>query len=208
MTSGTPSLGPRSKRFVATPLLRRNHLARHNEVGRSIWRAQHRLSLSLTKRMAFYFPNLHERLRNHKGPISRGGGGSVLALSANRFCSYRWRPIDGVTVSRRGVGCVCARLCSGPLCLVICVTAFLIDYRQIIFHSLPGFSGLLTEFPERRPHTRFCSPSPRWHLPTHLYCATQDPGPPRDTVRSVIANFEEHSFTFCMPQRTLISALE
>lgn len=49
--------------------------------------AQHRLSLSLTERMAFYFLDVHERLRNHKGPISRRGGGPLLALSTNRFCS-------------------------------------------------------------------------------------------------------------------------
>lgn len=65
--------------------------------------AQHRLSLSLTKRMAFYFLNLHERLRNHKGPISRGGGGSFLAVSTNRFGLYRRRPIDRVMASGRGV---------------------------------------------------------------------------------------------------------
>ncbi len=107
MTFGTLSLGPPSKRFVVTPLLRRNHFGQHNEVGRSIWRfemgAQHRLSLSLTKRMAFYFLNLHERLRNHKGAISQGGGGSLIAVLANRFCSYRRRPIDCVMASGRGV---------------------------------------------------------------------------------------------------------
>lgn len=152
--------------------------------------------------MAFYFLNLHERLRNHKGPISRGGGGlsqSFLLISAK---AYWWR-YGQWAGSRHRQGCVCARLCSGPLCLVICVTVFLIDYRQIIFHSLPGFSGLLTEFPERRPHTRFCSPSPRWHLPTHLYCAMQDPGPPRDTVQSVIANFEQDNtllLSVCLSQ--------
>lgn len=107
MTSGTLSLGPRSKRFVAMPLLRRNHLDQHNEVGRSIWHfemgAQHRLSLSLMKRMAFYFLDLHERLRNHKGAISREGGGSFLVVLANRFCSYRRRPIDRVMAGGRGV---------------------------------------------------------------------------------------------------------
>lgn len=107
MTFGTLSLGPPSKRFVATPLLRRNHFGQHNEVGRSIWRfemgAQHRLSLSLTKRMAFYFLNLHKRLRNHKGAISQGGGGSLLVVLANRFCSYWRRPIDRVMAGGRGV---------------------------------------------------------------------------------------------------------
>lgn len=150
MTSGTLSLGPRSKRFVAMPLLRRNHLGQHNEVGRSIWRsqmgAQHRLSLSLTKRMAFYFLNLHERLRNHKGPISQGGGGSFIAVSTNPCGLYQGRPIDRVMASGRGVATGRGVFLRG-FALGRCVWSFvsqffLIDYRQIIFYSLSGFSGL------------------------------------------------------------------
>lgn len=170
--------GPHSWRFVAPPLLRRNHFAGHNEASRSIWRlemgARHRLSLKALRRMAFYFLNLHETLRNHKGPISP-------EEAVVRLHQSRWVRIDRQHQWAGGTA-----FTSRPLSSVICVTV-LFDW----LHSdhFP-FSSWILRSPEwipqcSAPTPGFVLPNPRWHQPTHLYCPDRVPKqPPRDVPAS------------------------
>lgn len=79
--------------------------------------------------MAFYFPNLHETLRNHKGPIS-------LEEAVVRFSNH----IGSIlTANTSGRGAPLSPRARCPWSFVS--PSFLIDYTRTIFHSTPGFAG-------------------------------------------------------------------
>lgn len=95
----------------------------------------------------FILPQRHDRLRNHKDPISRDGITISLAgRRANRVGrrtarAYRAAAQVGGTWLWGG-GDTVTRMESAPLFLVICVTEVLIDDRRDVFPTLPRDSQL------------------------------------------------------------------
>lgn len=149
--------GPHLWCFVAPPLLRQNHFCGYNEARRSIWHlemgARHRLSLKALRRMAFYFPKLHETLRNHKGPISP-------KEAVVRFHQSRWVRIDRQHQWAGGT-----TFTSRPLSSVICVTV-LFDW----LHSdhFP-FSSWILRSPDWTPQCSAPTPSFVLRTPDGIY---------------------------------------
>lgn len=170
--------GPHSWRFVAPPLLRRNHFAGHNEASRSIWRlemgARHRLSLKALRRMAFYFLNLHETLRNHKGPISP-------EEAVVRLHQSRWVRIDRQHQWAGGTA-----FTSRPLSSVICVTVLFDWLHSDHFPFSSWISGHLNEFPNAAPpHPVLFSRTPDGISPHICIVQKECPKqPPRDVPAS------------------------
>lgn len=169
--------GPHWCRFVAPALLRRNHFCGYNEAGRSIWRsemgARHRLSLKASRRMAFYFPNLHETLRNHKGPISP-------EEAVVRLHQSRWLRIDRPHQWAGGTA-----FTSRPLSSVICVT---VPFDWLHSDHFP-FSSWILRSPDcipqlrRPPHPVFVLRTPDGICPHICIVRTERPNDPRGMLR-------------------------
>ena len=143
---------------VAMPKPSRSPLRRHNGPRKSIWRFEtpKRSPLlrpatlppsTIIRFSRFILPQRHDRLRNHKDPISREGITISLGdRQANRVgfpAARAYGPVAQVGGTwLPGGGYVVTWMKSGPLFLVICVSEVLIDDLRDVFPTLPWDSQL------------------------------------------------------------------
>lgn len=138
---------------VATPKPSRSPIRHHNGPRKSIWRFETPKTISPLRPATlppstiipfsrFILPQRHDRLRNHKDPISREG----ITISpgdrwANRI-GQRTPRAYGASAQVGGTwlwggGDTVTWMENALLFLVICVTEVLIDDRRDVFPTLP-----------------------------------------------------------------------
>lgn len=139
---------------VATPKPSRSPVRHHNGPRKSIWRFETPKKRSPRFRPAtlppstimrfsrFILPQRHDRLRNHKDPISQEG--FTISLGDRRANRIGQRAARANWVAAQvggtwlwGGGDTVTWMENGPLFLVICVTEVLIDDRRDGFPTLP-----------------------------------------------------------------------
>lgn len=151
------SLGPVSISLcvfaVATPKPSRSPVRHHNGPRKSIWCIETPKTIAPLRPATlppstiipfsrFILPECHDRLRNHKSPISQEGITiSLRDQQANHIERRKARAYGGAAqvggTWMWGGGDTVTWMESGPLFLVICVTEVLIDDRRDVFPTLP-----------------------------------------------------------------------
>ncbi|KAM7379168.1 hypothetical protein PAMP_004738 [Pampus punctatissimus] len=138
---------------VATPKPSRSPVRHHNGPRKSIWRFETPKTISLLRPVTllpstiipfsrFILPKCHDRLRNHKSPISLERITILLRDQRANHIKRRRVRAYGAAVQVGGTwmwggGDTLTWMESVPLFLVICVTKVLIDDRRDVFPTLP-----------------------------------------------------------------------
>lgn len=184
---------------VATPKPSQSPVWHHNGPRKSIWHFEAAKTISphrpatlpppaIITFSRFILRQAHDRMRNHKGPISREG--TTISLGdqrANRI-GRRMAKANGAAAQvggtwQRGGGDTVTWMENAPLFLVICVTKVLIDDGRNVFPTLPwesqlsgggfaqrspGVEPLLYVWPLALRHTQT-------HIPTRFFVPCEAP---------------------------------